>query len=149
MSSRGSKHVLRVHCIFDQFDQGSLIFFTISSISQLNVLSMKCPRTSFQMPSPDPKDIQFAMQSRRKAGNPCKIRIYSVLHLFYSKYWFCFCVRCCSLPGQGVFLPSFCLWVLLANGSDGGGCCEHGGGSVLRQHTEERSGVWSPDRFTL
>lgn len=53
------------------------------------------------------------------------------------------------LPGQGVFFPDFSMRVLLANGSDGGGCRKHGGGAVFRHDTKEGPRVWSPHRLPL
>lgn len=53
------------------------------------------------------------------------------------------------LPGQGVFFPDFSMRVLLANGSDSGGCRKHGGGAVFRHDTKEGPRVRSPHRLAL
>lgn len=53
------------------------------------------------------------------------------------------------LPGQGVFSPDVSMRVLLANGSDGGGCRKHGGGTVFRHDTKEGPRVRSPHRLAL
>lgn len=57
--------------------------------------------------------------------------------------------KCCRLPWQGVFFPDVGVGVLLADGSEGGGRREHGGGAVFRHDAEEGPGVRGPHGLTL